>query len=144
MVHKTTCGIIRYYHSIGFMLCCSITHPSLYLTIPQGSKCISNTHSEQYTLQSQSLFEICSIRCLGKDVALSRICLFLLPFSTHSSPSMPKQISCSIIVILPHCVFTPSHLFHLIIEVQNKSVLEYFFEEKYVIFLGKVVACLAK
>lgn len=49
MAHCTTCGIISYYHSIGFMLCCSITHPSLYLTIPQGSKCILNTHTENNT-----------------------------------------------------------------------------------------------
>ena len=38
---------------------------------------------------------------------------------------MPKQISCSIIVILPHCVFTPAHLFHFIIEVYNKSSQDY-------------------
>ena len=124
MAHCTTCGIISYYHSIGFMLCCSITHPSLYLTIPQGSKCILNTHTENNTDYNLSPY-LKSAACAWVDVALSRICLFLLPFSTHSSPSMPKQISCSIIVILPHCVFTPTHLFHFIIEEYNKSSQDY-------------------
>ena len=88
---------------IGFMLPRSSSSPPfLDLTIPLGSWFIlkHTVHNK-----SQILLEICSL-C----VAFSRICPFLLPFGPHSTSSMPKQISYSIIIAFLSCVLDASPL----------------------------------
>ena len=94
IVHETSGKITLLSFLIRFMLNFFLFIPLFSdLTIPSGSWYIL-----RYTVNNKSriLLQVCSV---------CRICLFLLPFTPHSVPSTPKQISYSIIIGFLYCVF---------------------------------------